>query len=163
MPLTKQEQFTLDIITRNEYLVRVDDRGSELLEVDYAGKLRTSYQYYEDDSFGIHYQNISIRKEEWIEMPYRIFRLYVLLDIYRQCRKLSLPYSIVWFFDSTGERSDLLTLWSLNLDENETATEKKFNHYIQQFIGGELLDKFDDELEKDGLIHEFNILKGLLV
>lgn len=163
MQLSEQEQFTLDVITRNEFIVRVDGKDTDELRVDYAGKLKTDYSYYSEDTYGIRYQNSSAQTQEFIDLPYYLLRLYVLLDIYRQCRRLSLPYSAVWFFRENGERSDLKDLWQLNLSDNERENEKRFNGYVRELFEGEPLNKFDNDLETDSLLHQFTILKGLLL
>ncbi len=162
MPLTEIEQFTLDVLSRNDYLVSVDYVDEDTLRVSYAEKLVTEYTKIVEDFCGLSYRNSSAQTEEVIYLSYHLLRLYVLLDIYRQCRRLSLPYSAVWFFRD-NVRSDLLELWPLNLGEVEVTLEKRYNHYVGELLGGESLGKFDTELEQDGYLHEFTLLKGLLV
>ncbi len=163
MPLNEKDQFLHDVLTRNDFIVRCTGIAEGSIEVSYAGKFNTLYELYSEDTYGIHYVDVTNKVEEWIDLPFYLLRLYVLADIYRETRLQKLPYGSVWFFDSEGTRKDLNELLPLHLEEEELATELQFHGYMQKIYSGVPLGEFDEQLSKDGLLHTFCILKGLLV
>ncbi len=160
------EKFIDDLLQRNGYIVRVSGLPSELLiSIDFAGQLTTSYEIFQDgDIDGFHYENNTLNTEQYVSLPRWILRLYILCDIYLQCKLSNLPDTIVRFFTAEGEKTDLLSLLPLELTLEETKREKMLNDIILKiFRDRSLVHSFDQKLEELSLSKTFNLLKGLLV
>jgi hypothetical protein len=152
-----QEKFN-EIVNRHGYIVRVNLVESRLT-VDYAGQKTTSYLVWSDD----HGWYLEYNGKEIISLKVYIVRLYILLDIYRQCRRLGISYDVVRFYDYLGGISDLLTILPLQLTEEEKSKELLLNNVVMSVIQGKPANSFEDSLEVQFLLHEYLQLKGLLL
>lgn len=166
-------KFLDELIERHKYVVRVTkDINEGVLDVNYAEKLETSYTF---SQLGgpisyFWYLNVSEVNAEssWLEecvfLPTYLVRLYVLCDIYRTCNRLDISTDTIRFYATDGGYTDLLQLLPVDLDKDGADREKLLNAYmVQVMFDRERLHEFDAELEKVGLLHSFNILKGLLI
>lgn len=154
------EQLFEDVIEKHNYIVKVEFLDSDREE---AVKLKVNYADLKEEIYTCEKDSILMTIDgEEIFLPVSVMRLYVLANIYLQCRKLNLPYSIVRFYKG-GEKTNLISLLPLTFNELDVANELDLHDIMIKVLEkNKLLHSFDDELAGLGLLQKFNLLKGLL-
>lgn len=153
-----------DFLTQHEYLVKVTLVDDSYLRVNYLGECKTDYIVYDDDHTGVIYQDTTGEDGEAIDLPRPVLRLYVLCDIYRQCRTLGVSNSVVRFYNKDGAATDLVSLLPIELDEDEAKAERLLQKYVEAcYTNMEKADKMLTTLAKEQILHQALLLKGLIV
>lgn len=147
-----------ELIEKHNYIVKVTLEDENFLTVNYAGKKTETYEIFEIEQAWW----LRINEEVVVSKTF-VIRLYILLNIYFNCRKLKLPYLIVRYYNE-DKVENLVNLVSLDLDEQETEREILLHDVAFSVLEEpERIHEFDDELEKLGMLQSFNVLKGLLI
>lgn len=167
-----------NLITKHNFMVKVSlcDDDPLCVDVDFAGQKKCYYRIITDEDgniYGLAYSSslmLSGRDEgdlvgeEFIPLNPSVIRTYIICDIFRQCRKLDLPYDIVCYFTSLGERVEFTKLLELKLDESDRESEQVLEGCMSLLLNGEVnIVKMSSELEKIGLLHSLNILQSTLI
>lgn len=159
-----------EIILKHNFIVKIslDPNDSLCVMVDFAGKKRAYYRVVvdeEDNIYGIAYwSDLMNDEEEYIPLKATSIHLYILCDIYRQCREMEFPYEIVKFYDNENNLVEFMNLLQLKLEEYELNIMKILEKCIKKVLEEEVPIKLLTELlEKERILHEFNILSGLLI
>lgn len=167
----QSEALLEELILKHNFIVQVSpsDEDETMLIVTFAGRKNVYYRLVIDEEgeiYGIAYARISENDseaiEEYIPMMKSTIRLFILLDIYRQCRELGLSLEIVRFIK--GENiTDLVNILPISMDEYEQKDEKILNEAIELIMGGNVvISQLNEKLEQCGLLMNFHLLKGLL-
>ncbi len=158
--------FIHHIMEKHNFVVKVSLREENVLNVDFAGKLPITYRIFQISTDPPLLSNITCEYRGHMEcLPINsyLIRLYVLCDIHRTCRKLRLPYNIIRYYKGDELVTNLVDLLPISMTEEDTKTEHLFNNIITDIYANKKFNKFDVKLEEFGLLHSFNLLKGLLV
>jgi hypothetical protein len=160
------ENFLEELITRNGFIVKVNLVEEEepecdfKLEVDYAGKKNEVYELFLSPEFP---ETLLTINGEPLTLRNCMTRLYILCNIYLQCRKLKLPYTIIRFYKS-GKQSELIDLLSIEMNEVDQQAEMDLHEAMISILeNNSAIHSFDETFGKLGLEQQFNLLKGLLV
>jgi len=173
------DEFQEKTLSENNCLVTVqwqsNDDNKKFINVNFAGLMNVVYFPTDKEEYGVLLiSNRSIENHsELVGLPIYLIRLYILLDVFRICRKLNLSYNLIRFLNEKGERDNYINIFPRKYDnpENEKR-EFSIDVCTNKFLNStemELEDRLkilkgdDDNLEKFGLLHSFSILKGLLL
>lgn len=159
--------FTEYLLREHNYIVNVTLVEQNVLVVNYAGKLKTSYAIYQEhDSLLVGLGCFDHKIEEHVYLNPYTARLYILCDIYSRCRELKLPYNIVKFFDKyePETESTIMNLLPMRMTEDDIVKEKLLNDIVLDiFKDHKKINSFDLEAREGGIAKSLNVLKGLLV
>lgn len=162
--MNNDELFLEDLLNRNDFLVKVVLLDENILAVDYAGKKQVIYslQFNDDDIIYINYKYNDIT--EIFILHWSIVRLFILMDIHKECRRLGLPDNILRFYSKEEKKSTLMDILPLELSQQELINEKLLNNAMERaYNKPDMINRMDDKLEKMGLLKQFTLLKGLLI
>lgn len=170
-----------ELIEKHNFIVRVSlDPDDDLtVMVDFAGRKQAYYRVIMDEEgevYGIGYwSSVMIpvedeetgekyATEEMVFVPKTAVRLYILGDIYRQCRELDLSTEIVRFYNKEDEPVNFSELLTLPLNEQDIEVEQVLESCLDAILNKSIpTSTLTEALEKDGLLHQFNFLKATLI
>lgn len=165
------DQLTEAIMEKHNFIVRgtLAEDDEYTVNVDFAGRKQATYRVVVDEEgeiYGVTY-NSSImlpEQEEFIPLDRTLVRLYILCEIYRQCRHLELPMEIVRFYSPEGDKVEFMELLDVPLTDEEIEIEKVLDQCLSGILNEDVdIEEMYDALEKDCLLNNFNILKSTLV
>ncbi len=167
--MSDDENFLEDLLRRNDFLVKVVLLDTGMLAVDYTANKQVIYSVLAEEKssnseiiYNIKYEYNGVAEEFVLSGP--VVRLFILMDIYKECRRLGLPNSIVRIYNKEGAISTLMDILPLELSPGETKQEKILNSAMERVYNKpEMINQLDDKLEKAGLLKSFTLLKGLFV
>lgn len=165
------DELLEELINKHNYVVKVSLSENDLYEVlvDFAGLKTASYRVVVDEEgevYGMVYRSslMSDEIEEYLPLSRSIVRLYILCDIFRQCRQLELSHEIVRFYSSSGEKVEFTDLLKINLDEQELSIELTLEEVMSAVLNGNVaVVDLNNDLEANGILQTFNIFKGLIL
>lgn len=100
--------------------------------------------------------------EEELLVSSSILRWYIFLDILKFCRTHKLSYHIIKYFNENDEEGNFETLLNINQSEVSKEKEEFLSKYL--LLGMNQGDfSHEKEISEKGLLHSWNILKGLLL
>jgi hypothetical protein len=161
-------EFAERMMAKHNFVVRVEGTFQELesgeryngIKVDFIGKFTKQYLYEENDTGSV---MLVFDNSEYLMVANYIARWYILLDIYRICKQLNLPLSIVRCFKD-DQRVDYVEVFPLTMSEGDIVIEKELNDLIDEVLSGRAVPSdFEESIEELNLTHSFTVLKGLLV
>lgn len=170
-----------ELINKHNFIVRVNPYPNDDLTimVDFAGRKQAYYRVIADEEgeiYGIGYwSNVmaliedeetgeQYQTEEIIFVPKTAVRLYILSDIYRQCRTMDLSSEIVRFYNKENKTVVFAELLSLPLNEEDIEVEQALESCLDAVLNKSIpILTLIEALEKDGLLHQFNFLKATLI
>ena len=145
------DDFVEELLKRHNYIINLSSENNTIT-VDYSGKLKTQYIWCDG--------GLVKNQKDSIPLNNRLVRLYLLFDIYRECKKLGLPKDII----RTPENKPLTELIPLTLDEEDGKNETKLHEMTFELLkDNKNFNRFDDDAEELGILPDLNILKGLIV
>lgn len=175
------EALLEEIIEKHNFIVHVNTDSDDPLcvMVDFAGRKQAYYRIVADeegDIYGVAYwssimaptinpeTNEEVGVEEFIPMNRMIIRLYILCDIYRQCREMELSHEIVRFYSVEGDKIEFMDLLDTQLDDAEVEIEQMLEMFLHKVLNKNIsIKELNVSLENSGLLHDFNLLRGTLV
>lgn len=159
------ENFLEDLLIRNDFLVKVVLLDENVLAVDFAGKKQVTYSVLAEEkssNYDVTFKGYGITEE--FVLSGTIVRLFILMDIYQQARRLGLPDVIVRFYSKEKIQTSFIDILPLDLTQKEIDNEKKLNSAMERaYAKPDLINEMDCKLEKIGLLKQFTLLKGLLL
>lgn len=170
--MNNDESFLEDLLQRNDFLVKVVLLDTGVLAVDYAANKQVVYQIEPVEInkgdevnhylWNVQYECNGIVEEFVLSGP--VVRLFILMDIFQQCRRLNLPDTIVRFYTKEKKQATFMDILPLDLSEEEIKKEKLLNQAMERaYNKPQMINQMDAKLEKMGLLKQFSLLKGLLV
>lgn len=139
--------FVYDNTVSCKYTDKIDNTYVAEMEGGYLRVYHKNDEDYEDVALSPH-----------------LVRWYIILDIMRECKKHNLSYNILKCFDKDGNENEFVDLLKLPLSNDDLQKEKALSTYIINTLADkETINDHDDSLQELGLLHSFNILKGLLI
>jgi hypothetical protein len=158
--MSTHNKFT-DFLIRHNYILKVVVREDNV-SCSFEDK-RWEYQFKSNHLNDLFYLKTKYESgEEELFVSSSILRWYIFLDILKFCRTHKLSYHIIKYFDEKDEEGDFETL--LNINQSETSKEKE--EFLSKYLllGMNQGDfSHEKEISEKGLLHSWNILKGLLL
>ena len=163
MPLISTNwRLTLNSETFEAILEKTNFIVKAVLEENF---LKVNYADRKDETYEVDLESSIITVEnESIFLPAFAVRLYLLLNIYLNCRLLDLPYHIVRFYEGETKKDGLVDLINPELSEEESKLEVVLHDAAIKILEGVANPHdLDDDLSSFGVLHTFNLMKGLLI
>jgi hypothetical protein len=175
------EALLNEIIEKHGFIVRITTEKDDpfWVLVNFAGLKQVYYRIVcdeEGDIYGIGYWSSlmetsedpdtkeTLTSEEFIPMNKTVIRLYILCDIFRQCREMSLSYEIIRSYNEDDEVVEFMDLIPLEMSEEEVNEEMTLDECVSRIISNDIpIGELTEALEKGCLLQNFNILKGTLI
>lgn len=144
------------LIEKHNYVVRVTLDQENFLRADFVGKKENTYWCQP-----LYLLEIN---DEAIFLQTYMIRMYILLHIYKECRKLQLPYDIVRYYKDGKKVEGLTNLINIALTQEELDREIVLHDIAFSILEDpESLNELEESLEDSGILQNFNLIKGLLI
>lgn len=158
--MNTHNKFT-DFLIRHNYILKVVVKEGDV-SCSFENK-HWEYQFKSNNLNDLFYLKTKYESgEEELFVSSSILRWYIFLDILKFCRTRKLSYHIIKYFDEKDKEGDFETL--LNINQSETSKEKE--EFLSKYLllGMNQGDfSHEKEISEKGLLHSWNILKGLLL